>query len=207
MPIPIGKVLLSSGMKIWKNRILDWAFIEIDDILFKPNIMPHIPQPLGPAKFGLRLNSKEGSPLTAFGQLEANEWYCKTGKSTGLTSGLCNGVRMSCHWNNTDRQRYDLQGDQVTVNPDITEEYVILDQAGDHIQTDFAQPGDSGSTLIDRFGNVCGLLYGATYTYSGINLTTYAGLAMTMPDMLETVQLKTRNGNSQEPKHAVLELP
>ena len=43
--------------------------------------------------------------------------------------------------------------------------------------------------------------------YFGINLTTYAGFAVTMPDMLETVQLKAHNGNSQEPKHAVLELP
>lgn len=52
--------------------------------------------------------------------------------------------------------------------------------------------GDFGSFLIDRFGCVCGLLYGTTYTYAGINLTTYAGagLAMTMPDAMETIRLK-----------------
>lgn len=30
------------------------------------------------------------------------------------------------------------------------------------------------------------------YTYAGIDLTTYAGVAMTMPDVQETIKLKTQ---------------
>ena len=193
---------------MWKNRVVDWAFVELNnDISFRPNVMPNIPQSLNPSKFGLRLNYREGAPLAGFDQLSESEWFSKTGKSTGMTSGVCNGVKMSCHWNDQDRERFDMEGKEFPVNPEVTEEFVILDQAGENIQTDFAQPGDSGSVLVDRFGCVPGLLYGVMYIYAGINLTTYAGLAMTMPDVLETIKLKTQDTKAQESKHAVLELP
>lgn len=145
-----------------------------------------------PHEFGHRLDYSEEAPVNGLDELKENECYCKTGKSTGMTSGVCNGVKMSCHWNDEDRKRYDLKGSKFLVKPEVIEEFVILDQAGDDIQTDFAQRGDSGFILVDRFGCVCGLLYGAMYTYAGITLTTYAGLAMTIPDILETIKLKTQ---------------
>ena len=61
----------------------------------------------------------------------------------------------------------------------ITEEFVILDQADGHIQTNFAQPGNTVSALIDKFGCVCGLLYGATYTYISIGSTSPSGMVLT----------------------------
>ena len=217
MPTPAGRVLLSSGTAMRNNRVVDWVFVRWSkrwqffptniqcrtmcreptfgwarriQLILLTNAMPNIPQFLNPYKFGLRLNYREGAPLNGLDELKENEWYCKPGKLTGIASGVCNGVKMSCHWNDKDRQRYDLQGQWVHCQ---VKSHWRICQTGDHIQTDFAQPGDSGSILIDRFGHVCGLLYGATYTYAGINSTTYAGLAMTMPDVLETMKLKIQH--------------
>ena len=70
-------VMLSSGMAMWKNRVVDWAFVKLNsDIPFRPNVMPNIPLSLDPSKFGLRLNYREGGPLAGFDQLKENEWYC-----------------------------------------------------------------------------------------------------------------------------------
>lgn len=87
------------------------------------------------------------------------EWQCgTTGLSTGPTSGICNGAKMSCQWNDTDRQCYGLQGNQfIYCQARIHREFVILDQAGDHVQTEYAQLGSSGSVLVDRFGCVSDL--------------------------------------------------
>lgn len=96
-----------------------------------------------------------------------------------------------------------MAGNEVIVKPEITGEFAILDQAGDHVQTDFGKQGDSGSVLIDRFGRVSGLLYGLTRTYAGINLTAYGGLAMTMHDAHETIKVETY---SNDDRYAILEL-
>lgn len=60
-----------------------------------------------------------------FGVLTAGEWYYKVGKATGLTAGICNGTRVSCHWNNRDRQRFDFLGNKVIVSLEVTEHVVI----------------------------------------------------------------------------------
>lgn len=65
-------------------------------------------------------------------ELKKNEWYFKPVKSTGLARGVCNEAKMSCHWNDKDRRRYDLQGNEFIARPEVTEEFVILDQAGDY---------------------------------------------------------------------------
>ncbi|OJJ79259.1 uncharacterized protein ASPGLDRAFT_137340 [Aspergillus glaucus CBS 516.65] len=201
MPTGIGRVLLSSGATMWNNRVGDWAFVQMfENITYQPFTFPTIPSPQKPSR---GLNYQEGMPLAGFGEMKANEWYFKVGKSTGLTSGVCNGVQVSCRWNAGDSVRHDMSGNQLIVEPKVTEEFVILSEVGDHVQTDFCKPGDSGSVLINRWGRVCGLLYGSTYTYAGIDLNVYAGLAMTMPDVKETIKLKSRNNDGQ---HAVLEL-
>lgn len=202
MPTTIGKVLISSGNMIWNNRVIDWAFVKIDEgISFEPNVMPRVSKSIEASSYGFKFQYESGDPLTGFGVLTAGEWYCKVGKATGLTAGIWNGTKVSCHWNNRDRQRFDFQGNAGIVSPEVTEEYVVIDQPGDHAPRDFAHPGDSGSILIDRFGRVCGLLYGATYTYAGVTLPVYAGLAMTMSDVFETIKLKSHH------QDAVLELP
>lgn len=198
MPTSIGRVLLSSGNAMWHNKVVDWAFVKMhDNVTHRPFTFPHIPLSHNPSRFKLGLNYNEGAPLVNFGDLKANEWYCKVGKSTGLTNGICNGVQVSCNWNAVDSVRYDMSGNEVIVNPKISEEYVILDQVGEYTQTDFCKPGDSGSVLLDRWGRICGLLYGSTHTYGGINLNVYAGLAMTFTDVQETLKIKTCDKDGQ----------
>lgn len=84
----------------------------------------------------------------------------------------------------------DTTGHEVITRPGISKEFVILVQAGDHVQTDFSKPGDPGSVLTNRFGRLYGLLYGPTYAYAGINPTAYAGIAMIMSEFYETIEAK-----------------
>ena len=96
-----------------------------------------------------------------------------------------------------DSVRCDMSGKEVIVNPIITEEYVVLGQVGDYTQTDFCEPGDSSSVLMDRWGRICGLPYGFTSTYGGIDSNLYAGLAMTMSGIHGTVKIKSRGNDGQ----------
>ena len=45
--------------------------------------------------------------------------------------------------------------------------------------------------ILDRWGGICALL-GSTH-----NLNVYAGLAMTMSDVQETIKIKTCNNDGQ----------
>ncbi|BCR91361.1 uncharacterized protein ACHE_70204A [Aspergillus chevalieri] len=173
MPTGIGRVLLSSGYTMWNNRVADWAFVQMfDNVTPQPFTFPKIPSSQNPSKFKLGLNYNEGAPLAGFGDLKANEWYCKVGKPTGLIGGICKGVQVPCCWN-------------------AVEEYAIVDQVGDYTQTDLCKPGDSDSVLLDRRGRIRDLLYRFTYTYAGIDLNVYAGLAITMSDGKETIKIES----------------
>ncbi|ODM15121.1 hypothetical protein SI65_09360 [Aspergillus cristatus] len=133
MPTGIGRVLLSSGYTMWNNRVVDWAFVQMfDNVTHQPFTFPKIPSSQNPSKFKLGLNYNEGAPLAGFGDLKANEWYCKVGKSTGLIDDICKGVQVSCRWNAVDSVRYAMSGKEVIVDPKITGEYAILDQVGDY---------------------------------------------------------------------------
>jgi hypothetical protein len=204
MPEVLGKVLVSSGNVLFNNRIVDWAFVELDDqvadAIFQANKMPDIPASKRPNQYGLSgsLMISTGQPLTEFGELVKGEYYFKVGRTTGLTTGICNGVKTHCHWDDDERVRYDERGNQVDMAPDITEEYILVRQSlgqGVLEQDAFCKPGDSGSFIIDRFGRICGLLYGAAKAFNGPpgreEFYFYAGLAMTIPDVLKTISIKT----------------
>jgi hypothetical protein len=84
----------------------------------------------------------------------------KIGHSTRLTDGVCDGIKMYCHWSDTERTRY-VNGNRIKVAPEVTEEYVVVSQRShQRLEQDWAsEPGDSGSLIIDNFGRICGLLY------------------------------------------------
>lgn len=192
MPRDIGRVLLSSGATMWRNRVLDWAFVELlDNATYEPPTFPRLSDAQNPSRFGLALSYQEGAPLAGFGELQENEWYVKVGKATGITDGICNGVKTSCRWTTGDSVRYDLEGNKLLVDPKVTEEFVVLNEVMDQVQVGYCKPGDSGSVLLSRKGEICGLLYGSTHTYGGTGLNVYAGLAMTMPDVMETLKVRS----------------
>jgi hypothetical protein len=60
-----------------------------------------------------------GTHLEEFGK---GRWYCKVGRTTGFTAGLCNGLTASIQWDSPDRTRYDENGKQVVMREGITRE-------------------------------------------------------------------------------------
>lgn len=83
-----------------------------------------------------------------------------------------------------------MAGNPIKVDTDVTEEFVF-----EHV-TDgvFCMPGDSGSAIIDRSGQICGVVYGSTKCYSGPDsngmVGLLAGLGMPIKDMVQTVNAK-----------------
>lgn len=203
MPLCLGTVVASSGKSLIESRILDWAFIQLEDEVsakfFGPNRMPAIPQSLTPWEFGYRaIAQAAGLPLEKFGDIQKNDYYIKVGRTTNLTAGLCNGVVANCHWRERDRLRYDAQGRRVRITPSVTMEWVVVSkkkEMAQWTQSPFCGPGDSGSILIDADGRVCGLLYtemtgfcgpeGDQYHY------VYAGLVTPMPLLINAVKSRT----------------
>lgn len=220
MPINLGKVRVSSGALVYRNRIHDWAFVELSDDtetnLFGPNPIPTVPPHHMPSTYGIYQPISLLPEPEAFGTLTKGDYYFKQGRTTGVTGGICNGVLTHCNWSNANRARYDELGNPITM-PDTTEEHVIFskwENLSEIAQGPFCEPGDSGSFLIDLRGDVCGLVYGAFSALSsptGLgNTYVGAGLAMTMPDVMESLRLRTTprdaNGNPTGPP-AILGLP
>lgn len=109
----------------------------------------------------------EGSPLTQFGSLEKGKYYIKLGRTTGVTSGLCNGALACCNWTGRNAVRYDHNGKEIEDQQNISEEYVIVGKKNGK-QTAFAEDGDSGSFFVPNVeGDVCGLLFGTTTGHHG----------------------------------------
>ena len=109
----------------------------------------------------------EECPLTAFDPLEKGKYYIKLGRTTGVTSGLCNGALACCNWTGRNAVRYDHNGKEIEDQQNISEEYVIVGKKNGK-QTAFAEDGDSGSFFVPNVeGDVCGLLFGTTTGHHG----------------------------------------
>lgn len=221
MPLRLGEVLASSGRRIVDNRIADWAIITLDPEPFQSNAanffnrMPHVPLADGPWTNTVSNIPvlPEGTVLDRFGALEKEEWYCKVGRSTHLTAGMCNGTSAYCNWPVDSRRRYDGTGQSVSISDGITEEWVITSEclgSGGKKQGDFCERGDSGSGIIHRTGKICGLLYGSAGGLCGHSISQRSGLCSTMTDVRKWIEWKTAPKDSQGNRTgsgATLELP
>ncbi|KAJ5473527.1 hypothetical protein N7475_003093 [Penicillium sp. IBT 31633x] len=187
MPYVLGDVLLASGHSILGNRAMDWAVVrlttEAENRFFKPNRMCEIPRTQKPknspdnetASFVLQ----QGTPLVGFGSLQEGRYCVKKGRTTDVTGGVCNGPKSCCNWSSCP-VRYDSDGNAIDTQTARTEEFVILGNHGS-----FAEPGDSGSFILDEDGAVAGLLFAEVG--DGSNLVT---VAMSMADVVESIKLK-----------------
>lgn len=120
MPVKIGQVRYASGKALDKDRkrIMDWAFVELAEssqTLFKPNKMPTIPLSHGPRQYGVNVTVEAlaSLPLYSFGKISKGSYFLKSGRTTGVTAGICNGALATCNWSKEDRMRFDSKGDQV----------------------------------------------------------------------------------------------
>lgn len=132
MPLKLGKVSVSSGRALINNKVADWAVIDFKGKFPKEkNTVPHVPLNKSPGKFNVDEGSvvSEDTHLDEFGTLKKGAWYCKVGRSTGLTAGICNGLSAQCQWSKEDRVRYNEHGEQVMLAEGITKGLVISTEA------------------------------------------------------------------------------
>ena len=161
-----------------------------------------------------------GDPLfsiNGFTRLEKGKWYFKVGRTTGITAGICHGTKIVLNIFGTEtltgaRTRYDESGKFLGLSKpaDFIEEYLIVStKPGQNAaqQRDFCESGDSGALIIDADGEVAGLLF-ARYSGQTGHLVPQqgwypgkfkqehewyfgAGIATTMPDILESIAMRT----------------
>ena len=177
MPLPLGKVLLSSGRALGpSNEILDWAFVEITDneiwqSIKNMNALPVANQfnRMTPSAYGVEgpvyANEDPQMPIQGFGALVKGQWYFKVGRGNCIRSGICNGVEQEINLSAV-RTRYDGRGRPVdTVHVAHSREHIIINAPLNRptTQEDFCVPEDSGSLVIDVDGNCAGILFGVTH--------------------------------------------
>lgn len=206
IPKKIGDVIATSGKAVLGKRLMDWALIRLDEETeqyFSTNKMFSIPWIQYQVDYGVVAHSMQpGFPITEFGSLKEGNWYTKLGRTTSVTTGVCNGALACCNW----KEWYKIQNDysvQGIDSTDITEFVVVSSiRKGEALreQTCFADDGDSGSFALDHEACVCGLLYGGMPSFFDRNrYFANAGLVMNMPDLTESMKLETmaRDGNGQ----------
>ncbi|KKZ65080.1 hypothetical protein EMCG_01320 [[Emmonsia] crescens] len=157
MPLRLGEVLLSSGNLLYRNKIHDWAFVELsnadDDAgsdsdsyttaaaQFQPNYMPPVPPNHHPTQYGFELDLGPKSlrwPLVAFGQLCTGKYYLKQGRSTGVTGGVCNGVLAVCNWAHS-------------AGGGTGGHCVLYDEVGNHINCSDPQSPDTRTCTTEEY--------------------------------------------------------
>jgi hypothetical protein len=176
MPITLGKVFLSSGMGFYKERVSDWAFVELDhDTLLSRKTMPNY-SALQKREFRLReLAFAPEAPANDYGEIQEDGIYLKTGRTEDTTIGTCNGVKLV----SSICIRYDKGTPVLNFRAN---EYVIFSNTTDC----FCKPGDSGSLVYDIYGNICGLLWGELVDETSKPL----GIVTTFPDGCEAIKEK-----------------
>lgn len=211
-PKELGQVLVSSGHAVnsTTRSILDWAFVELSDRasrLFDQNFETVNRLPSGQApelrahgnklKYSGESSGEKSLVAQGFGVLEKGNWYFKRGRSTGITVGMCNGTELVL-FKNEDRERYTVNGTMHNVHSNPTYEYVLMSfpKTRENIdaihtpQEPFAESGDSGSFVIDRAGNICGLLYGSL-GFHHEERNGGSGLVTSINDVIASIREKT----------------
>ena len=143
----IGKVIAASGVRISKHvRRMDWALISTTGPLAKNKPPPHsafsgqmpVAFPKGRV-YAYKIN--EDFCVWQFAPLQLDSWVAKTGRTSGVTSGVVNNMQRLVHW----LEYGDLVSKEVEVMG---------------LVTNFASAGDSGSMVTDELGNLVGILIG-----------------------------------------------
>jgi hypothetical protein len=205
----LGRVLVSSGRHIgpkskerrhmpldhvhWELAsdeapYLDWALIELpkwDPKWSKERTRAPLHKELGHhapinyaifRSYGCWFPDQQASEFTA---IEKNAWYCKRGRSTDVTAGLCHGTTLYTNrlqarhrhgGGNESKAVYDEKGKKIPPHKDRHyKESVIVNWKSEReqIPENFCAPGDEGAFVFDIEGQVAGMLVGALTSRCG----------------------------------------
>ncbi|KAK2813313.1 hypothetical protein FQN50_000628 [Emmonsiellopsis sp. PD_5] len=149
MPVTVGQVHFASGEAIVKDTGI-CRISESSQKLFKTNGMPTVPRLQEHSQHGLNASVKAlaSQPLDSFRKVTGAWRFLKSGRSTAVTTGICNGFLATYNQSKEDRRWFDSQRDQAEMQPAYMEEFFIFFSkrayAGQHEKSEFS-----------------GLLYGA----------------------------------------------
>lgn len=214
MPTRLGRVLTSSGCAVDEHRrVLDWAFVELQDPKAKehmqPNFLPSLALNLLPSRFidGADDRIRLIRHVTSIAIMKPGEWYMKNGRTSQVTAGVCNGTAAYLQWPESEKPRYNLNGEEVESPKGAeTKELIILSKARKAVvtqQASFCLSGDSGSWVINAQGHLCGLLFGEVTGWCGPSnegsVYVNAGIVSCMSTISDSVCVKTKGGNLRLP--------
>lgn len=130
-----------------------------------------------------------------FDMIEEGRWYFKMGRTTGITCGICHGIRLDVQ--RAGQIRWDSDGSQVDHDSVTTRELIIMseDSISNGVAASFSMPGDSVSFVFDARGQIAGLMYG---NFSGLvgpadNMRQHinSGLVTSMDEIIRSIESKT----------------
>lgn len=137
---PMGQVVLASGQRMQNTHRVDWALIETPET-FTPNKPPPSSnlQPYQDPHDSIYSISPDFK-ARVFGHPKVGDWVVKQGRTRPITSGYVNGMRRNIYWHHLDI---------------ASDEWEVLSSPNGR----FAAPGDSGSWVFNRHGEVLGVLF------------------------------------------------
>ncbi|KAI4213803.1 MAG: hypothetical protein LQ351_003496 [Letrouitia transgressa] len=214
MPYLFGQTLLSSGKAMnLQRKILDYAFVKCKDPqkdeppFFNPQHGHNLP-----SRDRVKLRPQDYLPdskemyLSFIEKMEwmstivKDHWYFKKGRTTGVTTGICNGVETYLRLDDADTW-------EGTSTSEYSEEFVILNSPSrrGEKQLDFAQ-GDMGSLVVDAEGYAAGLLFAKIMNWCGPTNVDgeYVGAGIVTP--LDAIQQDISNRVSWEGVRGSLDL-
>ena len=165
-----GHVIAASGLRVnANNRRLDWALVRNSaDHFSRIRPVPRKSLPLFERPDGCFLN--EDSSIRTFERIKKGDWVAKKGRTTNWTVGEVNRMRRVWDWPETGR---------------ITQEVEVF-PGGE----DFARPGDSGSVVHNKAGELVGMLFGKDSPSNNHNM----GIASLITDIQEDIRIMTGGG-------------
>ena len=133
-----GRVIAASGRRMTSDkRRLDWALVRNTPEITS-TIRP-LPRNLLSLKFRPGYNFTEDSSIRQFGTIKLGDWLAKKGRTSGWTIGEVNHMRRVWAWPEAGK---------------ICEEIEVFGLEGG-----FAYPGDSGSLVHNKAGELVGMLF------------------------------------------------
>lgn len=170
----IGYVIAASGLRVnSRGRRMDWALVLSPDT-HRKNTLPSntalTKRAAYPAGGPAAYTVAEGEEVRGIGQIEADAWLVKKGRTSGVTSGWVSKLDRLVQWESIKR---------------VSHEHEVTG-----LVEDFADPGDSGSMVTDEHGGLAGILIGKDLCSSDWD----PGFVTPFDEIQEDIMLYTNGG-------------